>query len=60
MGVRKTSFVERISKQLESEKERIVSVAYSVEKQKGSLQSLMLTLILNLRPDDPIVNSLSR
>lgn len=55
MGAGKTSSLSRISKQLESEKEIVVSVAYSVEKQKVSLQSLMLALILDLRPDDPSV-----
>ena len=55
MGVGKTSSLERISKHLESEKEMVVSVAYSVEKQKVSLQSLMLALILDLRPDDSSV-----
>ena len=55
IGVGKTTSLEKIGRHIEAKKDVFVSVSYSIEKQKVSLQSLMLALILDLRPDDPLI-----
>ena len=53
MGVGKTSTIEQIRPRLEQEKDILISISYSVEKQRINLQSLISALTMDLSFDDP-------
>ena len=52
MGVGKTSTIEQIRPRLELEKDILISISYSVEKQRVTLQSLISALTMDLSFED--------
>jgi hypothetical protein len=52
MGVGKTSSIEQFRPRLEQEKDILISISYSVEKQRIDLQSLISALTMGLSFDD--------